>query len=245
MPDHNKNMRKHVTNDGRKMLKMKELMEASGAPKSTILHYVKEGLLPEPVRTGPNMAYYHPSCVERIDFIKKAQSRHRLPLNVIKGLLKEKDKGREVTPLLELQEVVFGGSDSQRLRKTGFRRLTGLTEDQVERLVGLEIIIPQEDGFFDREDVAIGKHIKYALDKGLEPEDWLFYQRNASQIVEKEMELRERITADLTFEENTALTLEMTKAARALRSYIIDRLFQKRVMKIKLKEFSPKNKNQE
>ena len=39
------------------MLKMKELMEATGVTKATILHYVKEGLLPEPVKTGRNMAY--------------------------------------------------------------------------------------------------------------------------------------------------------------------------------------------
>ena len=38
------------------MLKMKEIMDATGVTKATILHYVKEGLLPEPVKTGRNMA---------------------------------------------------------------------------------------------------------------------------------------------------------------------------------------------
>ena len=43
---------------------------ATGVPKSTILHYLKEGLLPKPYKTCWNMAYYLPACVERITFIK-------------------------------------------------------------------------------------------------------------------------------------------------------------------------------
>ncbi len=88
------------TGDNTPMLKMKELADATGVAKSTILLYVNKGLLPLPVKTSPNMAYYDPLCVDRIAFIKKVQSTHRLPLAAIKGLLKEMDKGRDVTPLL-------------------------------------------------------------------------------------------------------------------------------------------------
>lgn len=46
-------------------LRMKELMEATGLPKSTILFYLEQGLLPKPVKTSRNMAYYPPECMER------------------------------------------------------------------------------------------------------------------------------------------------------------------------------------
>ena len=39
-----------------KGLRMKQLMEATGLPKSTLLYYVEQGLLPPPVKTSPNMA---------------------------------------------------------------------------------------------------------------------------------------------------------------------------------------------
>ena len=52
------------------LLKMKQLADATGVAKSTILLYVKRGLLPKPVKTSPNMAYYDPICIQRIAFIK-------------------------------------------------------------------------------------------------------------------------------------------------------------------------------
>jgi predicted DNA-binding transcriptional regulator AlpA len=37
-------------------LRMRELVAATGVAKSTILHYLNEGLLPAPVKTSRNMA---------------------------------------------------------------------------------------------------------------------------------------------------------------------------------------------
>ena len=41
---------------GNGLLKMSELAEQSGVSAGTIKHYLREGLLPEPVRTSRNMA---------------------------------------------------------------------------------------------------------------------------------------------------------------------------------------------
>jgi DNA-binding transcriptional MerR regulator len=40
------------------LLKMGELAERSGVGTGTIKHHLREGLLPEPVRTSRSMAYY-------------------------------------------------------------------------------------------------------------------------------------------------------------------------------------------
>ena len=50
--------------------RMNELVEGTGVPKSTILHYLHQGLLPEPIKTIPNMASYDPECINRIRFIQ-------------------------------------------------------------------------------------------------------------------------------------------------------------------------------
>ena len=39
------------------LLRMRELAAASGVSAGTIKHYLREGLLPEPVRTSRKMAY--------------------------------------------------------------------------------------------------------------------------------------------------------------------------------------------
>lgn len=214
------------------LLKMKDLADATGVPKSTILLYVKEGLLPQPVKTSPNMAYYHPSCIQRIAFIKQVQSTHRLPLAAIKGLLKEMDRGRDITPLLELQSTVFG-SASDKMETADFARASGLGEARLARLVEMALIIPLEPGWFDAQDLDLARRLKACMDKGLDPEDLAFYPEFARQIVDAEIRLREKCTEDLDFKENASLTLELTRMARGLRAYIIDRTLQKELIRFK------------
>ena len=50
------------------MLKMNDLVKLSQTPKSTVLYYVKEGLLPEPVKDKPNFHLYDEYCVELLSF---------------------------------------------------------------------------------------------------------------------------------------------------------------------------------
>src|SRR5947208_17178803 len=69
------------------LLKMSELAEASGVSSGTIKHYLREGLLPEPVRTSRNMAWYPREFVERVQLIKQLQEERFLPLKVIKDVL--------------------------------------------------------------------------------------------------------------------------------------------------------------
>ena len=71
------------------MLRMGELARASGVSAATIKHYLREGLLPEPVKTSRNMAYYPAEFVERIRMIKQLQEERYMPLRVIKDLLEE------------------------------------------------------------------------------------------------------------------------------------------------------------
>ena len=231
MPDSKHNKTKN--DQQRPLIKMKDLMAATGLPKSTILHYLNEGLLPPPVKTGPNMAYYDPACVDRIGFIKDVQQKHRLPLAAIKGLLKAWDKGLEVDPLIELKEYLFSHNGPERLDKKAFCKASGLTPDQVDSLIEARLLIPLEDGLFDEGDLVVGRMLKTGRDRGAALEDLLFYPDLAEQIVDQELALRLQYTRQLGYEEDLALTLEMTRSARALRSYVIDRIFQKKIMKMK------------
>ena len=212
---------------------MKDLSAATGIPKSTILLYVNKGLLPQPVRPVSNVAYYHPDCVQRIAFIRRIQSSHRLPLAAIKGLLKEMDRGKDINTLLDLQTLLFAGEGDQRLDADGLAEATGLSAEQIEALVAVRLLVPLENGKFDHEDVAVGNLLKSGLQLGFKIEELTFYPQLADQIVQNEIELRRRHTQDLTFDEDAALTLEMTHVARGLRTYIIDRIMQRRLIAFK------------
>lgn len=223
---------KPQTDSGKSYLKMKELVEATGVPKSTLILYVNTGLLPQPVRTQRNMAYYHPLCVERVAFIKQAQTRHRLPLDAIKGLLKEMDSGRDVGPLVELQTTLFG-SRGRRAGKASFCTTTGLRVDQVDALCEARILVTLSDGKFDAEDQAMGRLLKKGFDLGMTVADLNFYPDLADRMVKKEITLRQKFTEPLSFEKDAAVTLELTRMARSLRAYVIDRIMQKRLITFK------------
>ena len=53
------------------LVKISELAERADVPVATVRHYLREGLLPEGVKTSRNMAYYPPEFVDRIRLIKQ------------------------------------------------------------------------------------------------------------------------------------------------------------------------------
>jgi AcrR family transcriptional regulator len=66
-------------------MKINEVAQLSGVPLSTIRFYLREGLLPPPMKTGKTMAYYGQEHLKRLAFIKQLQSEKNMPLHFIKG----------------------------------------------------------------------------------------------------------------------------------------------------------------
>jgi AcrR family transcriptional regulator len=53
------------------LMKIAEFAKLAELPASTLRYYIREGLLPPPVKTGKTTAYYSKAHLERIDHIKK------------------------------------------------------------------------------------------------------------------------------------------------------------------------------
>ena len=87
------------------LLRMGELAEASGVSAGTIKHYLREGLLPEPVKTSRNMSWYPPEFVERIRLIKQLQEERFMPLKAIKAVLDEDPERAHA--LVELEDRIL------------------------------------------------------------------------------------------------------------------------------------------
>ncbi len=223
--------------DKKKGLRMSDLAKASGLPKSTILHYVNEGLLPKPVKTSPNMAYYAPICVDRLRMIRHLQKKHRLSLAQIKAALEEAEVSGDMAAMVQLGEVIFGTGSGEHLSREGLCRETGLSAGEVAELEDLGMLLPLETGLYDLDDLNAARSYSRSAELGLKAKDGVFYTRLAKEIVDYEMKLRRRLTRDLAPAQDAMVTMEMTKTARTTRNYIIERTFQKRVLAFKtLKE---------
>ena len=92
------------TADG-ELLRISELAERADVPVATVRHYLREGLLPEPVKTSKNMAYYPPEFVDRIRLIKRLQEERFMPLRVIRDVvLAERTSREDVLARFDLPE---------------------------------------------------------------------------------------------------------------------------------------------
>jgi len=215
---------------------MKDLAAATGLPKSTILYYLAQGLLQEPERPCPNVAFYEPGAVERIKLIRQLQKHHRLSISEIREVLKNLEAGAQPELRLELNELVFGPLDRESrdpLDAQAFCAETGLTEELLGELLELRLLLPLQPDRFDREDVRMGCALARGASWGIRPADLAYYAELGEQIVDHEVRLRGRITGPLPHDADAATTIEMVHNARVSRTYVIERLFQHRVAGMK------------
>jgi DNA-binding transcriptional MerR regulator len=186
------------------MLRMGELAQASGVSAATIKHYLREGLLPEPVKTSRNMAYYPAEFVDRIRMIKQLQEERYMPLRVIKDLLEEDpDRAKALIELGDkmLERVLEG--ESERVSATEVRHRYGVPQDALDRLAELEVLSPDKRGY-SPSDVRIVEAISrfraggYDERIGFTVYDTLRYKRALEELVKEEVQvLMDRLAGEL------------------------------------------------
>jgi DNA-binding transcriptional MerR regulator len=187
------------------LLKMSELVEASGVPAATIKHYLREGLLPEPIKTSRNMAWYRPETVERIALIRRLQDERFMPLKAIRAVLDE-DSDQAVA-LLEVEDSILERALSGERTRTGaaeVRRAYGIPAEVLDRLAEIGILTPNSRGY-SPEDVRIIEAISrfraggYDEQTGFTVYDTLRYRRALEELVREEVDvLMERLGAELS-----------------------------------------------
>jgi DNA-binding transcriptional MerR regulator len=174
---------------------MRDLASASGVSAGTIKHYLREGLLPEPVRTSRNMAYYPPDFVERIQVIKQLQQERFMPLKAIKRVLDEDPE--RTRALVELEDRVIeraAAGEETRVSAAELRRRYDVPKEVLDRLAELEILSPTRRGYSPT-DVKIVEAIArfraggYDERIGFTVYDTLRYKRALEDLVKEEVEV--------------------------------------------------------
>ena len=176
-------------------MKIGELAEASGVPVPTIKHYLREGLLPEGVKTSRNMAYYPPELVDRIKLIKQLQEERFMPLKAIKSVL---DEGPEhARALVELEDRILEralGEERTRTSAAEVRERYGVPKDVLDRLEQIELLSPNSRGY-SPSDVKIIEAISrfraggYDEQIGFTVYDTLRYKKALEELVAQEVEM--------------------------------------------------------
>jgi DNA-binding transcriptional MerR regulator len=186
------------------LLRMRELAAASGVPAPTIKHYLREGLLPEPVKTSRNMAYYPPEFVERIKLIKRLQEERFMPLKAIKNVLEE-DPDR-AKAMLELGDQILDralAGERSRTSAAEVRKRYGMPNEVLDRLAEIGVLTPNSRGYTPS-DVQIIEAISrfraggYDEQVGFTVYDTLRYKAALEELVRQEVDVvMERLAGEV------------------------------------------------
>ena len=220
----------HLKQQKEKYLKMKDLREKTGLPASTINYYLRNGLLPEPVKTGKNMAWYPESTISRLNLIKKLQERNRLTISEIAKIISSKKNPDELYVMETVHDFVFGEGEGSIYEKEEFLEVSGLKEEELEKLLKHKIIMPWGKDLFNESDLIIAEAAAKGLSMGLKTEDLNYYGKAAEITSLNEMKIRKKLTENLDPEKNAEVTFQLTDMARKFRSYVFERAFQEKVL---------------
>ncbi len=206
------------------LLKMSELVEASGVPGATIKHYLREGLLPEPMKTSRNMAWYQPETVERIKLIRRLQEERFMPLKAIRKVLDEDPDQAEA--LLEVEDSILEralASERTRTSAAEVRKAYGVPAEALERLAEIGILTPNSRGY-SPSDVRIIEAISrfraggYDERTGFTVYDTLRYKRALESLVREEVDVvMERLAGEVSPDQAAEL---IESGAEPLRDFI-------------------------
>jgi DNA-binding transcriptional MerR regulator len=206
------------------LLKMSELVEASGVSGATIKHYLREGLLPDPIKTSRNMAWYRPETVERIEVIKRLQEERFMPLKAIRQVLAEDPE--QAKALLEVEDRIIDRAFATERKRTSaaeVREAYGMPAEVLDRLAEIGILTPNNRGY-SPSDVSIIEAISrfrasgYDEKTGFTVYDTLRYRRALEALVKEEVDvLMERLDGEV--EPDRAVEL-IEAGAEPLRDFI-------------------------
>jgi DNA-binding transcriptional MerR regulator len=215
MAGHNKN---------HKMMRMRELTAAAGVPKGTIQFYIKEGLIPRPIKKSSNSAFYTEDHLNDILFIKELQSKRFLPLSVIKEVMMGgagKLSVNEIKTLIELDGKLYSNikenPEFEPVTAKQLSKQTGISAKDIGEMENLGILTPVKKGrkkLFEEDDIRIAECRVKIAQAGLTPALGFpvsivkTYRKFISKLVEEESRLITRLLTEKLEVEEIAEILE-------------------------------------
>jgi DNA-binding transcriptional MerR regulator len=189
------------------LLKISELAERADVPVATVRHYLREGLLPEPVKTSRNMAYYPPEFVERIRLIKQLQEERFMPLRVIRDLLeRENAEPARLRAMIELEDRILDralAGERERLPAEEVEARYEVPREVLDRMAEVGVLTPDGDGY-SPSDMRIIEAISrfraggYDESIGFTVYDTVRYKEALEPLVAEEVRvLTERLAGDI------------------------------------------------
>ena len=131
-------------------IKMATLMKETGETRSTLLYYVKEGLLQEPSKPKPNVHLYADDSIERVRLIKTLQNQLHYSITQIKQIFDDNqfDFSSGVDVLVQKLDLFTGVSQKHFKSMDDALEVYILSKEDIQTYIDLGVLAMHQ-GFFN------------------------------------------------------------------------------------------------
>ena len=206
--------------------KISELVAKTNVPKSTILYYIREGLLPEAKKLKSNVHRYSDEHIELIRYIKYMKEEIGSTNEQIKFALQNQNQSlsSSATMLQPLMNTLSGiPSDVKHYTKKEFIEHFKVDPVLLETLLEEGILMPLQENDYTQSEANMIKLVSYFQEVGVDRSILKAYIHHAKVISELELQMQTQL-CDVRDEKNFSLLWKiMFESLFNAKSYIFNR----------------------
>ena len=206
--------------------KISELVAKTGVPKSTILYYIKKGLLPEAKKLKSNVHRYSDEHVERLKYIRYMQEEVGSGNEQIKTALGNANRSLSssltmIEPLMNTLSRIPAGTEH--FTKAAFADAFGLDPARVDALLDAGILLPTAPDDFTHKDAALIKLAEMFERVGVAPDILAAYAEHAKALAALERQMQKSLCDARTEENFSTLWKILFETLFTAKPYLFDR----------------------
>jgi len=214
--------------------KISELVAKTETPKSTILYYIKEGLLPQAKKLKSNVHRYNDEHIERINYVKYMKQEMGSSNEQIKMALQNKNQSFSsslsmLAPLMQTLSAIPSGATHY--SKVEFIEHYGYDEQLLDRLLQDGILMPISPDDFTDKEASIVRLVEKFEEVGLDYAIIREYVYHAKKLSDLEHQVQKSLCLVRTDENFSTLWKIMFEMLFNAKEYIFSRYTHKVLFK--------------
>jgi len=214
--------------------KISELVALTKMPKSTILYYIREGLLPEAKKIKSNVHRYNDEHVELIKYIRYMKEEIGSTNEQISFALKNKNQSLSssfsmVEPLMNTLSAV--SPDATHYTKKQFIQHFKVDSQLLDKLMADGVLLPLSDDDFTEKEASIIELISSFNDVGIDYSIITTYVKHAQALCELEYQMQVQLCSVRSDKNFSTLWKIMFETLFNAKAYLFNRYTYKTLLK--------------
>jgi len=205
---------------------MSELVAKTNVPKSTILYYIREGLLPKAIKVKSNLHKYDDEHIELIKYIKYMQEKMGSSIDEIKLALENKNDSfsGSYSMLAPLMNTLSGESTTlKHYTKSEFIEYFDIDSILLDKLINENILMPVKENDFTQKEASIINLVENFMEVGVDYTVLKEYVKHATIIAELEQKMQKDLCAAKNEDNFSTLWKIMFDTLFNAKTYIFNR----------------------